>query len=161
MYFISVRTERSVRFAYHKKLEWNCNKKVLLRERKRHTARKRAQDADPPRWLTPPPGWTWPPPADWPPQLDLTPPPLADLIPHQLDLTPSPRRLDLTPPGFTWPPPAGLTFDPDPPWLDLTFDPDPSPRLDLSPLRRLDLTPPPPGVDKVKTLPSPSFGCGR
>ena len=40
------------------------NKKVLLRERKRHTARKRAQDADPP-----------------PHQLDLTPPPhrLTDL----------------------------------------------------------------------------------
>ena len=26
----------------------NLNKKILLRERKRHTARKRAQDADPP-----------------------------------------------------------------------------------------------------------------
>ena len=44
------------------------NKKDPLRERKRHTARKRAQDADPPpRWLTDPP----PPPAgpDPPPQV--------------------------------------------------------------------------------------------
>ena len=57
----------------------NKNKKVLLRERKRHTARKRAQDADPP------------------PQLDLTPPP-----PRRLDLTPPaagpdpPPRCELT-----------------------------------------------------------------
>ena len=71
---------------------WVCyqnlqkNKKVLLRERKRHTARKRAQDGDPPRQLdlTPPP----------PRQLDLTPPPLA--------AGPDPpRQLDLTPLGWT------------------------------------------------------------
>ena len=68
------------------------NKKVLLRERKRHTARKRVQDADPPPGPDPPPpgSWTWP-----PRQLDLTPPAGPD------------------PPGsWTWPPPAA---GPDPP----------------------------------------------
>ena len=67
----SVLIERVLLF---KGLFQNSNKKVLLRERKRHTARKRAQDDDPL-----PAGWTWPPPLsagpDPPPHwLELTPP---------------------------------------------------------------------------------------
>ena len=93
------------------RVKLNGNKKVLLRERKRHTAR---HVASTPyvvlSWLTPPPpGWTWPPPG----RLDLTPP-LAGWTwlppPGRLDLTP-PSQLDLTPlPGP----------DPPPGWLDLT-----------------------------------------
>ena len=83
---------------------YSRNKKVLLRERKRHTACKRAQDADPPlAGPNPPPAGPDPPQLDWPPRLDLThPPPGPD--PPRLDLT-HPPRLDLTPPGWTWPPP--------------------------------------------------------
>ena len=119
------------------------NKKDLLRERKRHTARKRAQDANPPpvgsltwpppplaHWPDPlpagpdppPAGWTWPPQsAHWPPQLDLTPPPTS------WTWSPPPRRLThLTPPpSWTWPPPSAHWPEP-PCWLT-------------------DLTPPPPG----------------
>ena len=83
------------------------NKKDLLRERKRHTARKRAQDTDPPRWLThPPPAGPDPPlSAHWPDP----PPPAGPDPPHQLtDLTPPP------PPSAHWP---------DPPQLDLTLPP--------------------------------------
>ena len=102
------------------------NKKDLLRERKRHTARKRAQDADRPplltdtphprrldlnpppagwTWPLPPTGWTWPPPAGWTWPLPVT--------------------------GWTWPPPAGWTWPPlsahwpDPP--PLAHWPDPPP----------------------------------
>ena len=95
------------------------NKKVLLRERKRHTARKRAQDADPPpagpdpppppAGLTfdpDPPGWIdlWP----WHPLLDLTlplptpPHPPTPLLDWPLTLTPPPA-------GWTWPPPQVWT----------------------------------------------------
>ena len=108
------------------------NKKVLLRERKRHTTRKRVQDADPPRLDLPPPGqldlkpppvgWlTWPPPPSW---LDLTPP-SADWPDPPLPAGPDPPQLSgwPAPPlaGWTWPPlPAG----PDPPPL---AGPDPPP----------------------------------
>ena len=124
------------------------NKKVLLRERKRHTARKRAQDADPP------------PPADWPPPpwLDLTPPPPAGP-------DPPPRSADWPdPPGWTWPPwsadwpdPPPLADWPDPPPTSWTW-PLPHWLTDLTPPpRRLNLTPPPgrltdlthPPVDKL------------
>ena len=106
------------------------NKKVLLRERKRHTARHAASTPyvvlslltppagpDPPGWTWPPPAgpdpptsWTWPtPPAGPdPPWLDLTPPPLAgpDPPPPLAGPGPPPQRLDLTPPGgWTWPTP--------------------------------------------------------
>ena len=115
------------------------NKKVLLRKRKRHTARKRAQDADPPPagpdpplptdltppladWPDPPPGWTWPPPCR-----------LTDLIP---------------PANWTWPPPSADW--PDPPQLDLTPPPIGSPdlippQLDLTPPQSADWPDPPPG----------------
>ena len=78
------------------------NKKVLLREHKRHTARKRAQDAEPPptpAGLTPPPPGPDPPPAagPYPPpqQLDLPPPSRTagpDPPPGWTDLTPPPPR---------------------------------------------------------------------
>ena len=76
------------------------NKKVLLCERKRHTARKRAQDADPPSW-TDPPHWLTPPAVlTWPPLLaGLTPPSWTDLTPPAswTNLTP--------PPQLDWPDP--------------------------------------------------------
>ena len=91
-----------------------CNKKVLLRERKRHTAcRVVTTHSVVLSWLTPPPplpagpdppGWTWP--------------------PSQLDLTPPPHWLDLTPPSWTWPPPSWTEDWPPPPrgqtesWMD-------------------------------------------
>ena len=92
------------------------NKKVLLRERKRHTARRVGSTHSvvlswltpppPPRQLdlSPPPGWTWP----TPPQAGPDSPPQAagPDPPWQLDLTP-PGQLDLTPPpSWTWPPPV-------------------------------------------------------
>ena len=81
------------------------NKKALLRERKRHTARKRAQDANPPS-----PAWT-----------DTPPPPAGlTLPPWWLDWTPLPGWPD--PPWLTWPPPAGLTWLP-PPQAGLTWPP--------------------------------------
>ena len=98
------------------------NKKVLLRERKRHTAR---HVASTPyvvlSWLTPPPpagwppsGWTWP-----------------------------PRQLDLTPPtSWTWPTPPGPT-GPDPP-IPKPAGPDPPPQLDLTPPLLAGPDPPPP-----------------
>ena len=60
-------------FSEENKVKICHNKKDLLRERKRHTAHKRVQDADPPPagpdpppgWTWPPPGWTWPPPQVW------------------------------------------------------------------------------------------------
>ena len=76
------------------------NKKVLLRERKRHTGPQEGARCWPPRPAGPDPplGWlTWPPLAGWP---DPPAPPgrLTDLTPpSQLDLTP-PSQLDLTPP---------------------------------------------------------------
>ena len=145
---------------------------------------------DPPGWIDlwpdPPPSWIdlWPetPPNwidlwPWPPRLDLTPPtptPSTGLI----DLWPWPLGLDLTPPGWIdlwpWPPcldwpltltppppPSLIDLWPWPPWLDwpLTWPPG---WIDLWPSPpRWTWPPPPPGVDKVKTLPSPSFGCGR
>ena len=119
------------------------NKKVLLRECKRHTARKRAQDADPPPLadppprldLTPPGSWTWP-----PRQLDLTPPH------RQLDLTPPPSSWTWTPPGsWTWPPPAA---GPDPP----AAGPDPPPA---------GLTPPQVWTKWKHYLPHPSDAGGN
>ena len=82
------------------------NKKVLLRERKRHTAR---HVASTPyvvlSWLTPPP----------PPRLDLTPPPSPLAGPD-----PPPRRLDLTPPPrLSWPTDP---TPPPPPWTDRFVD---------------------------------------
>ena len=81
-------------------------KKVLLRERKRHTARHAASTPYVVlSLLTPPPAsWTWP----TPPRLDLTPPAAGPDPPRQLDLT--------NPPGsWTWPtpPPRGrvATFE--------------------------------------------------
>ena len=127
-----IKTGPSHRLPMHKRNMVSCevifNKKVLLRERKRHTARKRAQDADPPptswTWPLPPPtGWTWPPQsADWPdPPLPAgpDPPPLADWPdppPHWLDLIPPPRLTNLTPP-------RQLTELTPPCWLDLTPPP--------------------------------------
>ena len=111
------------------------HKKVLLRECKRHTARRVVSTHSVVQsWLTPPPHWL-----DWSPQLDWPPPP------GWTDLTPPPAGLTWPPPaGLTWPPPqAGLTWSP-PGWTDLT----PPPGL-------TDLTPPP--VDRqtpVKTVPS-------
>ena len=134
----------------------SANKKVLLRERKRHTARKRAQDAD-----SPPAGWTDPPlpaglthpppPADW---TDLT-------HPHWLDWPTPPGWTDLTPPSWTDltpPPPAGLTH---PPQLDWP-DPPPPSWTDLTPHPAGLTWPSPPQVwtDWKHYLP-PSFGCGR
>ena len=91
------------------------NKKGLLRERKRHTARRvLSTHSVVLSWLTPhpPPSWTDPPPAG------LThPTPLAGLTPPRL--TDPPSQLD-------WPPSAESAD-----W------------------------PPPPDVDRLKTLPSP------
>ena len=67
----SVESSEAQRIMYFK----ITNKKVLLRERKRHTARKRAQDADPP----PPAGPDPPPLAGL--TFDLTPP-----LPGWIDL---------------------------------------------------------------------------
>ena len=121
------------------------NKKVLLRERKRHNARRVVTTHSVVlSWLTPPAGPN--PPAH---RLDLTPsrldltPPAGWTWPPQLDLTPPgwtwPPRLDLTPPAdWTWTlPPAGLTpppgrLDPTPPLAG----PETLPRLDW------ELTPP-------------------
>ena len=83
-------------------------------------------------------------------------------------LTPSPTPpLDLTSPPagpdpplcWTWP--GWIDFWPDPSWIDLW--PDPPSWVDLWPWPPPAgwTWPPPPGVDKVKALPSPSFGCGR
>ena len=105
-------------------------KKVLLRERKRHTARHVVSthsvvlswltppppltDLTPPPDLTPP-GQTWPPQArpdppgqTWPPQPDLTPPARLTYPPHTGWLTWTPRLTDLTPPAG-WPPPCEQT----------------------------------------------------
>ena len=120
----------------------NCHKKVLLRERKRHTARRVVTTHSVVlSWLTPPPpvGWTWPPLSAGP-----DPPPLL------AGPEPPPCWLDLTPAvSYTWPPPLLAGPDPPPSW---TWPPPPlagltpPPRLDLTP-PRLDLTPPPP-VDR-------------
>ena len=117
------------------------HKKVLLRERKRHTARRVVTTHSVVlSWLTPPPllvgltpppprldlthpstGWTDPPPAGWtdaPPRwLDLThPPPPAGP-------DPSPAGPDPPPTGPDPPPPAGLRTDPPPPlWTDRRTD---------------------------------------
>ena len=141
-----------------------CNKKVLLRERKRHTARHAASTpyvvlslltppADPP----PPCGWPTPPPRLTHPSPQLThaspllthPSPVAD--PPLPQLThPSPRLTHPSPPADPpLPPVADPSLPPpaDPPW-----------QLDLTP-PRLDLTHPPcgqtEGQTRVKTLPSP------
>ena len=93
------------------------NKKVLLRECKRHTARRVVSTHSVVlSWLTLPPGW--------PPQL-TEPPTLAGLTwpPSPAGLTHPPAWTDLTPPaGLTWPPPPGLTSSP-PSWTDLTLPP--------------------------------------
>ena len=98
----------------------NMDNLVLLRERKRHTARHVVSTsfschylgwpppprADPPGWLTPPPA-DWPTPADWPdtpPSVGLTPPKLTDLTPPPSWTDPSPR-MGLTPPRMDSPPP--------------------------------------------------------
>ena len=141
---------------------FTTNKKVLLRERKRHTARHVASTPyvvlswlTPPRLdLTPPCQLDLTPPR----RLDLTLPPRLDLIPPQLAGPDLPSQLDLTPPlagpdppgwtcppGWTWPPhqldltppsPPGWTWPPLPPLAG----PDP-PQLDLPP-PQLDLSPP-------------------
>ena len=99
---------RARSYSVNHHLKWgrsviNNNKKVLLRERKRHTARKRAQDAD-----TPPPLAGPDPP---PPQAAEPDPPCG-----WIDLWPDPLPAGPDPPG-----PAG----PDPPrgWIDLWPDP--------------------------------------
>ena len=88
------RCDRIQQESHHHPLQVSCsgiivNKKVLLRERKRHTACRVASTSYVVlSWLTPPP-----------PRLDLTHP-----SPPWLDLTPPPPRLDLThpsPPGWT------------------------------------------------------------
>ena len=90
------------------------NKKVLLRERKRHTARCRVVTTHSVvlSWLIPPPpaGWTDPPSWTWPP------PPAGP------DPPPPPGRLDLTPSL-----PTGLRTaqPPRPPWLDWPDQPTP------------------------------------
>ena len=90
------------------------NKKVLLLERKRHTARKRAQDADPPQPLTEPN-----------PRLDLTP---------QLDLTPPPPLADWPDPPpvgwLTWPSPSADWPDPPPPIGSPDLTPGDPPTMD-------------------------------
>ena len=104
-------------------------------------------------WPPPPPpaGWTWHPPPrlDWP----LTwPPPSWTSPPSWIDLWPWPPWLDLTSPSL-----AGLTFDPDPPGWTWT----PPDWIDLWPWPPAGPDPPPCGqTNKVKLLPSPSFGCG-
>ena len=117
----------------------NNNKKVLLRECKRHTTchvvTTHSVVLSWPPW--PPTGWTWPP---QPPPSWTWPLPLAGPDPPGWTYPPGwtwpPCWLDLTPPGWTWPPH----------------------RLDLTPPPPLDLTPP---VDRqidgqthVKTWPS-------
>ena len=93
----------------------NYNKKVLLRERKRHTACRAVSTHSvalswlTPPWLTTPPRLDWPPQLDWPPRLDWLPPRLD--WPPQLDWPTPPAGL--TPPSWTDPPtPAGLTPPP-------------------------------------------------
>ena len=88
------------------------NKKVLLRERKRHTAcRVAITPSVVISWVTPPPrrldltppGWTWPP-------LLAGPDPPTPLL-----AGPDPPPLagpDPPPPGWTWPPLAGWTWPP-------------------------------------------------
>ena len=99
------------------------NKKVLLRERKRYTARHIS--SIPSAVLSQEGGGT---------------PPLDRRVPHPW-------------PGYplSWPgwgtPLSGVLPGPG--------QGNPPPRLDLA------MYPPPPGVNRLKTLPSPSFGCGR
>ena len=104
--------------------KWNFNKKVLLRERKRHTARCVVSTHSVVlTWLTPP-GWLTPPQLDWPPWLTdpPTPPQLDWPPPFRLDW-PDPSRLDWPDPppaGLTWPLPQLDWPDPPPSWTDLT-----------------------------------------
>ena len=111
------------------------NKKVLLRERKRHTVR-RVESTHSVSYL----GWPPPPAGPRPPPhwLDLTPPASWTCPP------PLPPPAGPDPPGWTWPtplPPAGWTWPP-------PAGPDPPPcQLDLTP-PRLDQDPPPP-VNKL------------
>ena len=119
------------------------NKKVLLRERKRHTARRVVNTPSvvltgypparvPPCRVTPPPGyppgqgtpWQGTPPAGYPP---------GRVPPSRVP----PLRLDLA--GYP-PLPHGILGNV---------------------AKHYGIWVPPPGVDRLKTLPSPSFGCGR
>ena len=132
------------------------NKKVLLRERKRHTAR---HVGSTPyvvlSWLTPPPGgWTWPPllvAGPDPPRGGWTwPLPGSWTWPPPLAAGPDPPPLG----SWTWPPPCNWTWPPpaagpDPP--DNWTWPPPPRQLELSPpgnwTWQLELTPPPLAAD--------------
>ena len=116
------------------------NKKVCLRERKRHTARRVEYSfccpilADPPR-LTPP-GWPtpvvdpplpWLTPPSWPPWLTTTPPPFCPP-----GLPPPPPILASHPPGWSPPPNEWVGWLTPPPPVDRQMD----------------------GQTRIKTLPS-------
>ena len=83
-------------------LYWN--KKVLLRERKRHTAPRVVTTRPPPPRIDPPPGWTDPPPGWTDPPTWTDPPP----------------QLDWPTPWMDWPPP--LDWPPSPLWTDRLMD---------------------------------------
>ena len=168
----------------HLKTKSFQNKKVLLRERKRHTARHAASTPYVVLSLLTPPSWIWP----TPPAAGPDPPPPAagpDPPPWQLDLThPSPQLTHPSPrwpPSPCWPPHGWPTPPPtDPPlppsWpTPLLTHPSPHgwptpppswptpPPTDppLPPVADPPLPPPCGQTNKVKLLPSPSFGCGR
>ena len=140
------------------------NKKVLLRERKRHTARRVVSTPSvvltgyPPvlTWLEGYPTWV-------PPGRVPTCPDLAGGYPTWVPPGRGVLYLGTSPAGYPHPsrvppagyPPAGPGRVPDP--------------LGVCPMEFWVMLqsimgygyPPPPGVDRLKTLPSPSFGCGR
>ena len=127
------------------------NKKVLLRERKRHTARRVAvasacySGGGEGGTMGTPPTWTWDgvPPLPGP-GMGYPPTQTWDRVPPYLDLgwgTPLPR------------PEMGY-----PPYLDLRWGtPYPDLRWGTSPLPRLEMgyPPPPASVNRLKILPSP------
>ena len=141
------------------------NKKVLLRERKRHTARRVASTPYVVLTWVPPPlvgvpggypgqggypggGYTQVryPPARVPPQLTW-----LGGVP---DLGTPPARVP--PPGWTWQLQSivGYGYPPPPGGCPMAF-------WEMLQSIMGYGYPPPPGVDRLKTLPSPSYGCGR
>ena len=137
----------NLRFVF-KRWKITKNKKVLLRERKRHTARCRVVSTHSVvlSWLTPPAGLlTWPPPGYWP-----DPPPATDLTPPWLLTWPTPPGYWPDPPplaGQTWPTPQLDRPDPPPP-AGQTWTPPPPHRLTDPPPPQLDRPdPPPPPAD--------------
>ena len=95
------------------------NKKVLLHERKRHTARHVVSTHSVVlSWLTPPPAGLTPPQLDWPPWLDWPPPAGLTHLPPA-GLTPT-RWTD--PPWLDWPPPPAELADWPPSPMDRQTD---------------------------------------